>query len=243
MPSLSLSPRWLSHLTTILAENKKAVNYALATVEIEGGIPVPRVRHMLHRDILTSHPTRPLLIGTTDIRSTKVHQILSHPDTKGPTSEIAWWIAAVSVQFRISVRIHLLPVPSHELHSQFPLQLLSSAGGGDAGPNSPDTPADWEALRVKMFNSLPPFLRASFARPPPGSPLKNPKDAKSWPTELPEIGKESSEEEKKHVKEALANFALVLLEPSAVEFLELGVVPNRRTQWKLSGGEWVESIV
>ena len=172
-----------------------------------------------------------------------MHQLLSHPDTKGPTSEVAWWIAEVSAQFRISARTHLLPIPSHELHSQFPLQQLSSAGGGDAGPDSPDTPADWEAFRVKTFNSLPPFLRASFVRPTPGSPLKNPEDAKQWPTELPESGKEESDEDKKHVKEALANFALVLLEPLAVEFLEFRVVPNRRTQWKLSGGEWIESAV
>lgn len=172
-----------------------------------------------------------------------MHQMRSHPSTKGPTSELAWWIAPASVQFRIGARTHLLPSPSHELHSQFPFQLLSSAGGGDAGPESPDTPADWEALRVKTFNALPAFLRASFVRPVPGSPLQNPEDAKEWPTTLPESGKEESEEDKKHVKEALANFALVLLEPLAVEFLELGVEPNRRTQWKLSKGEWTESSV
>lgn len=172
-----------------------------------------------------------------------MHQVRSHPDNKGPTSEAAWWIAAASVQFRIAARTHLLPAPSHELHSEFPLRLLSSAGGGDAGPESPDTPADWETLRVKTFNALPPFLRASFARPIPGSPLKNPEDAKQWPPTLPESGKEESEEDKKYVKEALANFALVLLEPLAVEYLELGVEPNRRTQWHLSGGEWTEGTV
>lgn len=80
-------------------------------------------------------------------------------------------------------------------------------------------------------------------RPIPGTPLPNPGDANNWPTTLPESGKEESEEEKRLVREALGNFALVLLEPLEVDLVELGVEPNRRTQWKSSGGEWTEQGV
>ncbi|KAG9096359.1 hypothetical protein FRC06_008751 [Ceratobasidium sp. 370] len=243
MPALSLSPRWLSHLTVILAENKKSTIYALATVDTEGRSPIPRVRHVVHRDILTTHPTRPLLITTTDVRSTKVHQLRTHPNTSGPTSEAAWWIAPASVQFRISARTHILPAPSNQLHSDFPLQLLSSAGGGDSGPEYPETAADWEKFRIKTFNALPAFLRASFARPIPGSVLANQEDAQIWPNSLPESDKAESEEDRRHIKEALENFALLVLEPLEVEFLELGVEPNRRTRWNLSEKEWKESSV
>ncbi|QRV94776.1 pyridoxamine 5'-phosphate oxidase family protein [Ceratobasidium sp. AG-Ba] len=243
MPTLSLSPRWLSHLTGILAENKKSTIYALATVDTDGSSPIPRVRHVVHRDILTTHPTRPLLISTTDVRTPKVHQLRSHPDSNGPTSEAAWWIGAASVQFRIGARTHILPAQSSKLHSGFPFSLLSSAGGGDSGPESPETAADWEKFRIKTFNALPPFLRASFARPIPGTVLANQEDAKAWPTSLPETDKAESEEDKKHIKGALENFALVVLEPLEVEFLELGVEPNRRTRWKLSEQEWRETLV
>ncbi|KAG9101758.1 hypothetical protein FRC07_010279, partial [Ceratobasidium sp. 392] len=189
------------------------------------------------------HPTRPLLISTTDIRANKVHELHTHPDSKRPTSEAAWWIAPASVQFRIGARTHILPAPSHKSHSNFPFQLLSSAGGGDSGPESPETTADWEKFRIKTFNALPDFLRASFVRPVPGSVLVNQEDAKAWPSSLPESDKTQSEEDKKHIKEALENFALLVLEPLEVEFLELGVEPNRRTRWKLSDNEWKESSV
>jgi pyridoxamine 5'-phosphate oxidase len=177
------------------------------------------------------------------VRAPKVHQLCSHPDTQGPTTEAAWWIAPASVQFRISARTHVLPASSNKLHSNFPLQLLSSAGGGDSGPDSPETADDWEKFRIKTFNALPPFLRASFARPIPGSSLQNPDDANVWPSALPKIGKEDSEEDKSHIKDALENFALLVLEPLEVEYLELGVEPNRRTQWKLVKGEWREKTV
>ncbi|CAE6489455.1 unnamed protein product [Rhizoctonia solani] len=243
MSSLSLSPRWLGHLTTILSEHKKATTYAVATVNTDGEFPIPRVRHMVHRSILTSHPAQPLLISTTDVRTPKVHQLRSHPSTKGPNTEVAWWIAEEMVQFRIAARVHILPAPSHELHSKFPSSQLSRNNGGDSGPDAPETDKDWETLRIRTYNNLSPILRASFARPIPGSPLTNPADAKKWPNELPEKGKEKTEEEKKLVKEALENFSLFLLEPLQVEFLELGVVPNRRTQWSFDGHKWDELTV
>ncbi|KAG8708249.1 hypothetical protein FRC09_001361 [Ceratobasidium sp. 395] len=244
MPTLSLSPRWLSHLTSILAEHKKETIYALSTVDTDGGSPTPRVRHVVHRDLLTTHPTRPLLISTTNIRTPKVHQLLTHPDTKGPTSEIAWWIAPASAQFRISARTHILPSPSHEFYSKFPRQALSNTAGGDSGPEHPETADDWEKVRIKAFNALPAFQRASFAHPDPGATLPNPEEAQTWPESLPESDKAESEDDKKHMKEALKNFALMVVEPLEVELLELQVRPNRRTQWILAEGEWKEvSIV
>ncbi|KAF8713844.1 Pyridoxamine 5'-phosphate oxidase, partial [Rhizoctonia solani] len=243
MSSLSLSPRWLGHLTTILSEHKKATTYALATVNTEGEFPIPRVRYLVHRNILTLHSARPILVSTTDIRSPKVNQIRSHPSTRGPTAEVAWWIAEENVQFRILARVQILPAPSHPLYSEFPFKELSQNSGGDSGPDAPATAKEWEALRVKTFNNLVPPIRASFARPTPGSPLADHTDAERWPQKLPEKGKEETEEEKKQVKEALENFSLLLLEPLDVDFVELGVVPNRRTRWSFDGHKWDEQAV
>ncbi|CAE6370073.1 unnamed protein product [Rhizoctonia solani] len=241
MSSLSLSPRWLGHLTSILAEHKKAATIALATVDTDGKYPIPRVRHMIHRSILTSHPAQPLLITTTDIRSPKAHQLRSHPSTSGPTAEIAWWIEQAVVQFRLLVRVHVLPAPAHALHSEFPFRELSRNIGGDSGPDAPETAEDWEALRVRTYNNLSPPTRASFARPVPGSPLEE--NPEKWPQKLPEKGKEETEEEKKHVKEALKNISLLIFEPLQVDFIEFGVVPNRRTQWSFDGKKWDETAL
>jgi pyridoxamine 5'-phosphate oxidase len=189
------------------------------------------------------NPIRPLLITTSDVRAPKVHQLCSHPDTKGPTAEVAWYLAPARAQFRISARTYILSSPSHNLHSQFPTKLLSSPGSRNAGPDSPETSEEWEKFRLKTFNSLPAFLRASFVRPTPGSLLSNPNDAYKWPTTLPESGKEESEEDRRNMKEALKNFAVIVLEPLEVEFLEFAIEPNRRTQWKISGSEWKERSI
>ncbi|KAG8708248.1 hypothetical protein FRC09_001360 [Ceratobasidium sp. 395] len=214
---------------------------ALSTVDTDGNAPLPRVRHHLYRGVLTKNPIRPLLITTTDVRTPKVHQLCSHPDTSGPTAEIAWWFPP-RAQFRLTARTYVLPSPSHKLHSQFPTKALADSGDSSSSPGALETPAEWEKLRVKTFNSLPAFLRASYVRPTPGSKLSNPDDAKKWPKELPESGNEGSEEERKQVQEALKNFAVLLLEPVEVDLVEFDD-PDRRTKWKRVGNEWREQTV
>ncbi|KAB5593213.1 Transcription initiation factor TFIID subunit 2 [Ceratobasidium theobromae] len=241
MSNLSASPRWLSHLTSALAKRtgKQGTIYALATVDNENaGAPVPCVRHI--------RPSRPLLLSTSDIRTPKIHQIRSLSSNKGPTAELAWWLQDTSVQFRIGARVYILPSPTHELHSHFPLTMFSNTDNttdSSVGAGAPKTSKDWESLRIKTFNNLPPFLRASFVRPTPGSLLSDTNEAAGWPETLPERGNEKTPEEKECVARALENFTLLVLEPVRLELLELGVVPNRRTRWSLDGAEWIERAV
>ena len=49
--------------------------------------------------------------------------------------------------------------------------------------------------------------------------------------------------EKKEIEFALNNFAILAIRPVAVEFLELKPTPNRRTQWRKQGDEWIETKV
>jgi len=87
-------------------------------------------------------------------------------------------------------------------------------------------------------------MRASWVRPPPGSPISSYEEGKAWPKSLPKHGEEDGDEERKLVEIALSNFALVILEPERVDYVELGVQPNQRTVYILSeGGEWREQIV
>ena len=54
------------------------------------------------------------------------------------------------------------------------------------------------------------------------------------------------EEDKKKWHEALANFAMVLIEPMQIDWVQLGEKPNRRTLFTRTGDEeyqWKEEIL
>jgi len=107
---------------------------------------------------------------------------------------------------------------------------------------------DWEAKRVEVFESMSGHMRASWARPIPGSPILSVQGydtAKQWPQALPKLSEvgQGDDEKWKLVQGALTNFALVIIDPLEVDHVELGVVPNRRTRYEWVGDNWVEQIV
>lgn len=70
-------------------------------------------------------------------------------------------------------------------------------------------------------------------------------DALEWPESLPALGEAKDEEEEKNVEEALKNFALVVIEPFEVDFVELGTKPEKRTVYRREPQEteFTETIV
>lgn len=84
----------------------------------------------------------------------------------------------------------------------------------------------------------------SAHRPIPGTPVDSPEgaDPATFPKELP-TEDDASDEEKKLIKQALTNFALIVLEPHNVDVADLGSQPNRRTVYNLDGGEWKSTEV
>ena len=53
-------------------------------------------------------------------------------------------------------------------------------------------------------------------------------DVKKWPPTVPTMTGATTEEEKRLVGKALAKFALALIEPSHVDWIQVFVVPNPR---------------
>ena len=107
---------------------------------------------------------------------------------------------------------------------------------------------DWERKRKEVFNSMSGRMRAAWARPIPGSSL--PSGNNNWPETLPglddddETQADKQASEKAEVAYAFKNFALVVIEPEEVDYVELGVTPNRRTVFRCIGEEeWVETAV
>jgi len=129
-------------------------------------------------------------------------------------------------------------IVAKKLAGEFPGEDLGGAG------------FDWEKKRVETFEGMSGHMRASWVRPVPGTPLPGGyAAAKAWPESLPKLAEveqgKGGEETKKLVKDALKNFALVVINPLEVDYVELGVVPNQRTHfWRERGtGEWVEEVV
>jgi len=83
-------------------------------------------------------------------------------------------------------------------------------------------------------------MKASWCRPIPGTRLEGGYDeAKKWPERVQEPKEGDDEQVKKNWDMALDNFAVVLIDPDEVDFVELGVMPNRRTRfWRNSDGSW-----
>lgn len=201
----------------------------------------------MHREFISPAPDSPLLVSTTDIRTPKIHELVSiqpqplPPGVAARNAEVVWWFPGdLNEQYRFSGTIHILPRADHELFKVFPRERLAPEKDENGKP------FDWESERLRIFNEkMGDVLRASFARPTPRSPMERYEDAEKWPAKLPKTTDldDKDEDTKAQVNWALENFSLMVLEPVTVERLELGVVPNRRTQWERAGKEWTERIV
>ncbi|KAG8970202.1 hypothetical protein FRC03_010392 [Tulasnella sp. 419] len=236
---MATGPRWMNALSKTLAEFPKSTIYTLSTVNASADPPIPHARSIVHRSFISRSEDIKLLVSTTDIRTPKIHEIRSIQPSNSSSAEIVWWIKESSEQYRFNGVMHILPHPDHPLAKEFPRTRLSP-GRNDKGEDW-----DWEKERIRIFDEkMGPELRASFARPTPGTIMGSYEEADKWVKELPKTGEVGDDDKLKALIDvAVRNFALLVLEPIEVEWLELGVVPNRRTKYKKVDGGWEEAIV
>lgn len=165
------APEWLQHVKSNVKDGDQMTTvYALATLSPEG---LPKARMVIHRRISPSN----LFITTTDTRMQKPVHL-----NNSPSVEMAWWIDPTAVQFRITGKAYVIPPASAE--SKEAIQKTLDSIGLDKGAE--DGQADWwEKQRMSMWKEqMSGHLRASFARPKPGSPLKDAPPSDEWPTRL-----------------------------------------------------------
>jgi pyridoxamine 5'-phosphate oxidase len=184
-----------------------------------------------------------LILSSTDIRTPKVSQLVHSSSV-----EFALWAEKTQEQYRVAGRATLVPPPTHPTYVHFQPQFPSGV--------------DWEQKRREMFNAMGAHMRASWCRPTPGSPLESYDKAKEWPTTLPKVEDAETEEEKKQIEFAFGNFAVLIIDPVDVDYVELGKVsrlhyiqgsqdsylihvqvPNQRTRFFKEGEEWKEQIL
>jgi hypothetical protein len=152
-----------------------------------------------------------------------------------------WWLAPTNEQFRIAGRATVVPAPSDTLHAAAVTTLSHIADGKFA-----EEKYDWEKLRVDTFEGVSPQMRATWARPTPGSPMPGSgqyNEAKKWPEKLPTLAEAKDEKERAEVEVAMKNFALIVIEPYDVDYVELEPLPNRRTRFFYKGDQWDEQIL
>lgn len=209
--------------------------YQLATIDEEGK---PHVRSHIHRAFLVppSNPALPLLITSTDVRSPKIQQ-LAHVDTV----ELAWWIDATSDQFRISGPARIFAAPGYVSPVSEPLRAAPGCAGIEALEASD---IDWEAKRRELFDAVSQQMRATWCRPPPGSPLQGGyEEMNDWPVEVPKPSEAKTEIERELAELALNNYALIVIEPMYIDWVQMALKPHRRTFFTREGSDWKEQIV
>ncbi|CAK5280758.1 unnamed protein product [Mycena citricolor] len=222
------APLWKTALDKALATYPKQTVVQLASLDPSASIP--HVRSLVFREFMTtSDPSQPLILSTTDVRTPKTAQMIANPNV-----QIAWYIQGTQEQYRIAGKAHIVPAPGdlrkHFMHTISALGLASDY--------------DWEAKRVEAFKKMSPQMKASWCRPVPGSKLEGGQDeAKKWPTELQEP-KPGDAEAQRLWDLSLSNFALLIVNPTDVDFVELAPVPNRRTRfWRAADGWHEEALV
>ncbi|KAJ3549536.1 hypothetical protein NM688_g5165 [Phlebia brevispora] len=243
-------PRWLNAITTALSvpENKGKVAYQVATIDSQN---IPHVRTQIHRGFVTPRDAAhvPLLITSTDVRSPKAEQMLFNTAV-----EIAWWMEGSMDQFRISGRAFIIPGPDHPQYStafshiekSAILSTLTSSGETNSDSTSGSNEFDFEQKRREIFDAMRPAMKATWYRPvAPGSVIASYDVPKGWSREVPTLEEAKTEEDKKKWHDALANFAMLLIEPTKIDWVQLGEKPNRRTLFTRtdSGDGWKEEIL
>ncbi|KAG8219316.1 hypothetical protein J3R82DRAFT_197 [Butyriboletus roseoflavus] len=226
---------WYEALANALKKEQKEDSAVMQLATVDPSSGTPRVRSVLQRTFITAStlPTLPLILSTTDVRMPKVTELSCERIV-----EVVYWVPSTVEQFRISGRASIVPDPNYRraypARDGFVYEELEKEG------------FDWEAKRVEMFDRMSGHMKATWCRPVPGTPLKGgEEEMKKWPVKLPKLGEAENEEDEKNLMRALSNFALLLIEPFEVDYLELGVSPNRRTFFKRdeSSVEFEETLV
>ena len=143
----------------------------------------PKVRYVVHRS-LTSKSN--LLLTSTDHRMKKYDELGSNPNV-----ELAFWMEKTGVQFRISGKAAVLPnKPESKSELEEILKsTLSVTEGEEADPEF------WVKKRDEEFEKMSGHLRATFARPKPGTPLNElpeKEQPEDWPETIKPPGKDVS---------------------------------------------------
>ena len=107
---------------------------------------------------------------------------------------------------------------------------------------------DWEKKRKEVFETMDPVLKGTWCAPKvPGSKMASYDEPNAWPNKVANVDDLKTAEEKRNYELSLSNFALILIEPTEVDWVQLGEQPYRRTLFtrkdEAGGSFWAEDIL
>lgn len=149
---------WSLYVLLLLTTTLTA--YPFASVDPTTG--APKVRYVVHR-ALTPHSS--ILLFTTDTRMNKVNHL-----EKSPLAESSFWVDETGIQFRIAGKAYVVPSDADTSDSS---RTAAEAIIQSMGAQGDERTVDWwigERER-NWREGISGHLRATFARPTPGTPL------------------------------------------------------------------------
>ncbi|PVU97413.1 hypothetical protein BB559_002043 [Furculomyces boomerangus] len=242
MNSQKVAP-WKSILSNAMASSnsskKEPIIGSLATVSSDGA---PKVRSVVCRgfvgedglvatkskEILSSN----ILAFSSHLQSPKISQIKNNPK-----AEILFWFPKTAQQFRISgvIDIFKFGESSPVLNLINVTDALYSPQNLDSGIDKPSAETenpilfDSQQLCTSSLEAHSEGLKKWFGGPPPGEALGT---------------TSKSTAEKSNLDNIKANFCLLLLNPTRVDYCDLRSSPNKRIIYELNDvNQWRESNV
>lgn len=242
---------WVPLLNQAIAlelETSPFVTFSFATIDLDGS---PSVRTVINRGYLFNDKKSNILTFTTDIRMNKFQEL-----QRNPKFEACFWFPKSNQQFRIKGNAKLLTLDNlkdindSEIIKEFPIisphkiknysshadlashfnttsnigSISNSCGNSNSNTsNSSNLPeiSEWEAELQDKWENLSTKLKSSFRKPQPGEVLT--KENRKLIDSISR-GVDGSNE-----IDGIKNFALVLLLPDLVDFVDLS--GNKQTRF------------
>jgi len=222
MDTLS-NPPWKQLLKDILQKNldngrTDSLFFNLATIRLAGEHSRPSVRTVGYRGFVgedngkypgANPPAESsLILVSTDISMSKVGEL----ERSNGVYEVCWWHAGTNQQIRFSGTAHVYRRnPTVEFPESRCRRYISVAG---------DKEWTWERERERLWMAHTPRLRGTFRNPPPGTPLNS--EEKRLKLQNVNLDPDDDGEEGREAKD---RFALLVLEISELEILDLDPPP------------------
>jgi hypothetical protein len=146
--------------------------------------------------------------------------------------------AETEEQFRISGKAYIVPSSNNTLMKHFKQSITER---NSALSKLDVSGFNWEAKRKEVFESMSPYMKASWCRPIPGSQLEGGYEtAKEWPERLDPDDLDTNPEKRKNWDLAFENFSLIIVEPIEVDYVQL---PDKRTRFWIGKDGWEEEAI
>ncbi|OZJ05221.1 hypothetical protein BZG36_02454 [Bifiguratus adelaidae] len=161
-----------------------------------------------------------LLCFSTDIRSAKCREL-----ARTRLAQFCWWFPSEQRQFRIACETYIIASPESNSHIGTPTSELEALSQCFVHPPAKGTSErfSWDNECGYHFDRLPNIIRGWHVGPPPSAPC----DDNTVPFDQLPLSRTSADHDLK-LRQAQQNFALIVMKPKSVDFVDMAQQPPTR---------------